>query len=536
MEPSFSKEIPNFIGVYQIVEKIAEGGFGVVYKAFDPRLKRDVAIKVLHPQHSTEPTRVARFLREAQSAAKINHPNIVQIYDIVEEAGKLALVMEFVNGESLDKFIKHFPNLSLLERVYVATQIAEALSVAHELGIIHRDIKPANIIIDDHLNVKLTDFNLARLLDTSLTPLTGDHNVLGTPAYMSPEQCQGKEATAQSDIYSLGVVMYYLFTGSLPFEGTNYLALMRHHLETPPTPVRIINPNLPVSLEKLITQCLAKSPENRPSSAKEIAENLKKISEEITKKTTGSELPEQPTVVLRDTPIQTESPQGEKTPLPSSSQTPPSAQHTPSQGMPPSSPNIPPSHTLPNVEQYYVSPSHTQAPYQTPYTIPSSSSPYPYPQQQFLHSIPPTASPVPSQSELKKQEVLSGRINLIVIILLISTLVSTSVSVYLAYKLSTQPNTKINEELATPSMQNRSPTTTTQANTQPKKIEVSKILNSYAKEVDKNYNYRLYSKSKGTGYTAYFLELTSQSWHPEKTFPPVWRHWLTLLVPNRRTK
>lgn len=526
MESSFSKEIPSHIGVYQVIEKIAEGGFGVVYKAFDPRLKRDVAIKVLHPQHSTEPTRIARFLREAQSAAKINHPNIVQIYDIVEEGGKLALVMEFVNGESLDKFLKDFPNLLLIERLHIAIQIAEALCVAHELGIIHRDIKPANILIDEHLNVKLTDFNLARLLDTSLTPLTGDHNVLGTPAYMSPEQCQGKEATAQSDIYSLGVVMYYLFTGTLPFEGNNYLALMRHHLETPPTPVRIINPNLPISLEKLITQCLAKSPENRPNSAKEIAENLKKIAEEISKKSGQVEPLDQPTVVLKDTTPQIES----------ASPPTPAVSHTPYQGFPSPSPTPLTSQSSPVQESYHVPPPYPPTPQQTPYQTPITPQQYTYTQYQSSQTPIPPSTHTPSLSETRKWETISGKTSLIIFILLILTLISTSVSIYLAYKLSTQPTTKITEYTVDRSPSNSYQVLPTEKNIESKRIETSKILISYAKEVDRNYNYRLHSTSKGAGYNAYFLELVSQSWHPEKTLPPLWRHWLTLVVPDRRTK
>ncbi len=536
MVSNSSKEIPEHIGVYQITEKIAEGGFGVVYKAFDPRLKRDVAIKVLHSQHSTEPTRVARFLREAQSAARINHPNIVQIYDIIEEDGKLALVMEFVSGESLDKFITHNPNLSLSERLQIAIQIAEALNVAHEIGVIHRDIKPANILIDEHLNVKLTDFNLARLLDTSLTPLTGDHNVLGTPAYMSPEQCQGKEATPQSDIYSFGVVMYLLFTGTLPFEGNNYLALMRHHMETPPTPVRIINPNLPISLEKLITQCLAKSPESRPSSAKEIVESLKSILNEITHKTIPTEPTDQPTIVLR-----------EPTPHLPESTTPP--ERTPAHTTYPITPPTPntPLYGQPMASQGQHHPTgqsgeviHTSSlPTQTPYTTPSPSQPYPQPQ---FTPIPQTQvmSPSPPSNELRNWEALYRRMGIIIIILFILTLISSFVSVYLAYKLSTQGNIQVSKEESFTSRSADTRFSSIEAPAQKilrtRETETSKILISYAKELDKNYNYRLHSKTKDAGVTTYFLELTSQAWHPEKVFPPIWRHWLTLIVPDRRTK
>ncbi len=556
-----SKEIPDHIGVYQLTEKIAEGGFGVVYRAFDPRLKRDVAVKILHPQHSTEPTRVARFLREAQSAARISHPNIVQIYDIVEENGKLALVMEFVSGESLDKFIKNNPHLSLTERLQIAIQIAEALNVAHEFGIIHRDIKPANILIDKNLNVKLTDFNLARLLDNSLTPLTGDHNVLGTPAYMSPEQCQGKEATPLSDIYSFGVVMYFLFTGTLPFEGNNYLALMRHHLETPPTPVRIINPNLPISLEKLITQCLAKSPENRPASANDIADLLKKILEEILQKTTPVESTDQPTIVLKEStpphPIESGLASSERTPAhstypitpPTATVQAPSHPSSPNQSIPTTTPPQTPSPMVADKlgEPTYTSAQPPQTPYQTLYISASPIQPYPPHQQPQL-----TTS---QQFGVNTKDLINSRLGVIIVILLALTLISTSISIFLAYKLSIQPDIPTNIQTSKEEFSLSSPAHTpiypkrnalnnvpVENNVPIEKsgkvgeIDPSKILISYAKEVDKNYNYRLHSKTQGAGYSAYFLELISQSWHPEKVFPPLWRHWLTLIVPMRRTK
>jgi serine/threonine protein kinase/PhoPQ-activated pathogenicity-related protein len=268
---------PEKLGHYQLHEKIAEGGFGEVFMGHDPRLKRDVAIKILHQYHASEPTRVARFLREARSAARLHHPGIVQVHDVVEAEGRLALVMEFVDGKTLDKHLRLHPDASLNDKLEMAAQIAETLDVAHKAGIVHRDVKPANVMVNEEGQVKLTDFSLARLLDNSMTQLTGDNNVLGTPAYMSPEQCEGLNAVPQSDLYALGVMIYEMATGSLPFEAENYLAIMRHHLDTPPTPIRLLKPTLPLDLEALISRCLSKAPEDRPATGRELARALRII-------------------------------------------------------------------------------------------------------------------------------------------------------------------------------------------------------------------------------------------------------------------
>jgi len=547
-------DIPPKIGVYQVEERIAEGGFGVVYRGFDPRLKREVAIKVLHPQHSSEPSRVARFLREAQSAARLNYPGIVQIYDIVEENQRLALVMEYVQGKNLDRFMRDNPNLSLVERIDIGIQIAEALYLAHQADIVHRDVKPANILVDEQGNVKLTDFNLARLRDTSLTPLTGEHNVLGTPAYMSPEQCLGKEATPQSDIYSLGVVLYFLFTGSLPFEAENYLALMRQHTDTPPTPVRLINPDLPVALEKLVSQCLLKNPEGRPVSGKEVADRLREIKADLLKRESGEMTPvEQRTMVLTEEVLITP----EFTPQPKES--PPSYPITPSDsrklqnleiGATPSPPPITERGTPPieagQVTQSvgFQTPYNTgmQAQRQTPTpmplhtTTPTSgtgtvlpSTPVPPTPNMMETAYTPTPTSYTFNTSTSQTQLVPSRLksNILFVVLLIISIISLCLSGFLLY-------TFYYKEGAIEKIQSNK----VGEKEQPKvrQYDYSGFLMKFAREYDNAYRFDVYGEKQGEGYKAYFLDFVSQSWHPEKTVPPVWRHWLTLIIPNQRVK
>ncbi|MGC8737706.1 MAG: protein kinase domain-containing protein [Candidatus Hydrogenedens sp.] len=544
---SISGDIPSYIGAYRIDERIAEGGFGVVYRGFDPRLKREVAIKVLHPQHSSEPGRVSRFLREAQSAARLNYPGIVQIYDIVEENQRLALVMEYVHGKNLDRFIRDNPSLSLVERIDIGVQIAEALYLAHQAEIVHRDVKPANILVDENGVVKLTDFNLARLRDTSLTPLTGEHNVLGTPAYMSPEQCLGKEASPQSDIYSLGVVLYFLFTGTLPFEAENYLALMRQHTDTPPTPVRLINPDLPVSLEKLISQCLLKNPEGRPASAKEVAERLREIKNELIKKESG-EMPilEQKTMILSDTPtpitpeytLQTkETAQGYpitptdsqkiqyQSPSPIPSPSTPQDFRTPTGTIP--SPLSSGAHIPYEVSGGTVNTTPMGMPMQL---SPSASTSTPIPTNPTNIGTPYTPIPTPFPYEIAPipSQHSNFKINFFILILLLISLISLCLSGFIVYTYY--------HNGALPGKGTTLTSETHQVVPKTEPVDYSRVLSNFIKEYDNNYKFEVIEEKQGNGYKAYILDFTSQSWHPEKTAPPVWRHWLTVIVPQQRVK
>jgi serine/threonine protein kinase/PhoPQ-activated pathogenicity-related protein len=473
---------PGKLGHYEIREKIAEGGFGIVYLAYDTRLHREVALKVLHPYHASEPARVARFVREAQSAAKLNHPGIVQIYDVVEIEGRMALVIEFVRGASLDHYLQQHPELTLEERIEIGAQIAETLDAAHKNGIIHRDVKPANVMIDSVGRVKLTDFSLARLVDYSLTPLTGENNVLGTPAYMSPEQCQGYEAGPQSDLYSLGVVLYEMVTGHLPFEAENYLALLRHHTDTPPTPVRLIKPNLPVALEQVIMRCLSKTVSKRPASGEELAQILRdlirnRFYEEHYDPTTSK------TVALDISQIE-ETARTPETPAPAPFPTP-----TPTPTPAPISAVTPTPMPMP-----------APAPTPTPMPMPA------------LHTPPEMAvpaAPFPTPSRGWKYAAIAVGFALILVLALVAW-----------RSLGPDGIPTVESLLGT-------------ATDKPATSDPVELLREYVTASDDNYEYTLHSRIPGTGYTAHILEMTSQTWHPDKAKPPVWRHWLTVITPDR---
>lgn len=204
-----------FNGRYKIIEKIGGGGMADVYKAEDLTLGRAIALKILHKQFASDEGFLERFRREAQAAAKLNHPNIVSIYDVGEENGVYYIVMEYVPGVTLKKIIQKDAPLSTEKTVHIAMQIAKAMEFAHQHEIIHRDIKPQNVIITDSGEIKVTDFGIARAGATSTMTRTGA--ILGTAHYISPEQAQGSIVGPTTDIYSLGVVMYEMATGELPF-------------------------------------------------------------------------------------------------------------------------------------------------------------------------------------------------------------------------------------------------------------------------------------------------------------------------------
>ena len=235
------------ISHYKITEKIGEGGMGEVYLADDTKLKRQVAIKFL-PEHLTkDKENVERFEREAEAAAALNHPNIITIFDVIETDGQICIIMEYVNGDSLrTKIDKGISDID--EILNITNQICEGLSEAHKADIVHRDIKPENILIDSHNRVKILDFGLAKLKGVS--KLTKETSTLGTIHYMSPEQLQGKEVDHRSDIWSLGVVLYELLTGEVPFKGDYESAVMYAVLNENVEPAD--DKNLPEELLKII--------------------------------------------------------------------------------------------------------------------------------------------------------------------------------------------------------------------------------------------------------------------------------------------
>jgi predicted Ser/Thr protein kinase len=253
------------IGVYQIVEELGRGGMAVVYKAFQPSLNRYVALKVLPDYYQHDPEFVARFEQEAQAAAQLNHPNIVTIYDVGEDAGVHYIAMEYLEGGSLgdrlDQAAAQGWTYDQQEALSVVEQVGKALDYAHTRGVIHRDIKPANIMFTADGRPKVTDFGIARAGD--LARLTRTGVLLGTPEYMSPEQAAGGQADQRSDLYALGVVAYQMLTGRVPFRSDTPHATLHAVVYEPPPAPRLINPALSPAVEAVLLQALAKQPEAR---------------------------------------------------------------------------------------------------------------------------------------------------------------------------------------------------------------------------------------------------------------------------------
>jgi len=268
--------IGKTLGHYQITEKLGAGGMGVVYKARDLHLDRFVAVKILPPEKVADPDRKRRFVQEAKAASALNHPNIVTIHDITQEGGTDFIVMEYVEGKTLDQRIGH-RGLRLNDALKYAVQIADALAKAHSAGIVHRDLKPTNIMVNEDGVVKVLDFGLAKLtewvqgdqsastatVDDEGRPITEEGVIVGTVSYMSPEQAEGKKVDARSDIFSLGSVLYEMVTGQKAFQGTSKLSTLSAILHQEPKPVSGITPTIPSDLEKLISRCLRKDPQRR---------------------------------------------------------------------------------------------------------------------------------------------------------------------------------------------------------------------------------------------------------------------------------
>ncbi len=270
---------------YRIVEKIGEGGMGVVYRARDEHLKRDVAIKVLPPELMTDPERKKRFVREARAASALNHPNIVTIHDVTSEGGIDFIAMELVAGKTLAQKIGR-KGMKFDEVLKHAIQIADALAAAHAVGIVHRDLKPANILIAESGHVKVLDFGLAKLMrtlngetaDSSSAALsTEEGRIMGTAAYMSPEQAQGKTVDARSDIFSFGSILYEMATGNRPFAGNGNLATISAILTQNPSPIPGPFPN---EFNKIVQRCLRKDPERRAQSMRDIVAALEDLKDQ----------------------------------------------------------------------------------------------------------------------------------------------------------------------------------------------------------------------------------------------------------------
>lgn len=258
---------------YQIIKSIGEGGMANVYLAYDTILDRNVAVKVLRGDLATDEKFVRRFQREALSASSLSHPNIVEVYDVGEDNGQYYIVMEYIEGCQLKQLLKKRGSLTLSEVIDIMLQITDGLSVAHDAYIIHRDIKPQNIMILDSGLVKITDFGIAMAMNS--TQLTQTNSVMGSVHYLPPEQANGKGSTLQSDIYSMGILMYELLTGELPYKGDNAVEIALKHLKEKIPSVREKLPEIPQSVENIIIKATAKNPKNRYADARSMNEDLR---------------------------------------------------------------------------------------------------------------------------------------------------------------------------------------------------------------------------------------------------------------------
>ena len=257
---------------YELEELVGTGGMSSVYRAHDRLLERDVALKVLHQEFTADTDYVERFRREARSVAQLSHPNIVTVIDRGEQDGRQYIVFEYVKGENLKALVQRVGPLPEEEAVRLALQIARALGFAHDNGLVHRDVKPQNVLLNGDGQAKVTDFGIARSLDVGGLTQTG--TVMGTSDYIAPEQARGSQVDAQSDIYSLGTVLYELLTGEVPFPGDNFVAVAMRHINEPPPSVRERRPDVSPRLDAVIRRAMAKEPRDRFRSMDELCAEL----------------------------------------------------------------------------------------------------------------------------------------------------------------------------------------------------------------------------------------------------------------------
>ncbi len=274
---------------YKILEKIGSGGMGEVYLAEDTKLDRKVALKVLPPEMAESEERRARFKREAKAIAALNHPNIVTVHSVEEADGVHFITMELVQGKTLTELIPK-KGLPLNQYFELAIPLADAVSVAHQKGIIHLDLKPDNLMQDEERRLKILDFGLAKwrqeIREAGLSELptqaaTGEGRIVGTVAYISPEQAEGKTVDHRSDIFSIGIILYEMATGQRPFTGETTASVLSSIIKETPLSVTEVNPALPKSLWRITRRCLAKDTERRYQSAKEIRNELEELKGEL---------------------------------------------------------------------------------------------------------------------------------------------------------------------------------------------------------------------------------------------------------------
>ena len=275
-------------GQYQIVSQIGSGGMGEVYLADDTKLGRKVAIKFLNEKYSKEEDLLNRFIQEAKAASALNHPNLITVYEVGEHEGSHYIATEYIEGKTLRERMKQ--RLTFDDALSISVQTAEALSAAHQAGIVHRDIKPENIMVRPDGYIKVLDFGLAKLTELSDTGgedetkklvKTNPGVVMGTVSYMSPEQARGKPTDARSDVFSFGVVMYEMLTGKIPFNGETMTDTLSSIISTEPTPITSLAPHLPRELQRIVQKTLKKKRDQRYQSTRDLLVDLKELRDEL---------------------------------------------------------------------------------------------------------------------------------------------------------------------------------------------------------------------------------------------------------------
>src|ERR687892_807369 len=285
-----------FDGRYRIVRKLGAGGMADVYLAEDQELGRRVAIKILNDRHAADDSFIERFRREAKNAAGLSHPNIVSIYDRGEAEGTYYIAMEFLDGRSLKELIVSRGPAPVNVAIEYARQILDALRFAHRNGIVHRDIKPHNVIVDAEGRVKVTDFGIARAGTSQMTEVG---SIIGTAQYLSPEQAKGAPVDQTSDLYSVGIVLYELLTGKVPFSGDSPVEIAMKHISAAPEPPSTLRADIPPDLDKIVLRALAKTPEQRYRNAEEMDRDLLRVAQGVA---VSRETEEAATMVMRAPP------------------------------------------------------------------------------------------------------------------------------------------------------------------------------------------------------------------------------------------
>ena len=278
---------------YKVLRQLGSGGMGDVYLAEDTTLDRQIALKVLPAEMASDPERLARFEREAKAIAALDHPNIVTIHTIEEADDVRFITMQLVEGKTLERILAEAPGggLSLGDLFEIGAPLAEAISVAHERGITHRDLKPSNVMVTSEGRVMVLDFGLAKLCETAGGPddetraapdtLTGEGKIIGTVAYMSPEQAEGKVVDQRTDIFSLGIILYEMSTGDRPFRGDTRMSVLTSIIRDTPPPVTDLNASMPRHIGRIVKHCLEKDPDRRFQSAKDLRNELDELRDEL---------------------------------------------------------------------------------------------------------------------------------------------------------------------------------------------------------------------------------------------------------------